>query len=225
MEDAFTLLRRAVELLPDDPGAEHAWTAGDVRAGIEFQEWGTALDVLAVIGEACPVPAVFWEMLAEAARQLMLERTRRWCEWLGWEAQHGTVRARLTLAGAEEGRRRTAFAGDGQLRPLWDIGGRTPDGRPDLRVARLWVESAPTLGPGETAEVRLAPLRPEHWRQLRPGEVVTMYEARPVGGVAEILEVRSPRVRTALKHGGAPDLGRSGAPRCCSGDACHSPGT
>ncbi|MER5811318.1 hypothetical protein ABT143_24530 [Streptomyces sp. NPDC002033] len=100
----------------------------------------------------------------------------------------------LTLLGADEGGRRSAFSGDGRLRPLWDIGNRTADGRQDLNIARLWVEFAPQLGPGETADVRLAPLQPEQWQHLRPGDVITMHESGPAAGIAEIIEVLPPRV-------------------------------
>ncbi|MEV4254074.1 hypothetical protein AB0J52_13025 [Spirillospora sp. NPDC049652] len=57
----------------------------------------------------------------------------------------------------------------------------------------LWVEVEPQLGPGETADVRLAPLDFEQWRHLRPGDVIAMHEARPVAGIAEIIEVLPPR--------------------------------
>ncbi|MCX4807758.1 hypothetical protein OG594_40235 [Streptomyces sp. NBC_01214] len=57
----------------------------------------------------------------------------------------------------------------------------------------LWVEYEQQLGPGETADVRLAPLRPEQWRHLKPGDVIFMHEARPVAGIAEITEVLPPR--------------------------------
>ncbi|MEU9401218.1 hypothetical protein [Streptomyces sp. NPDC048242] len=100
----------------------------------------------------------------------------------------------MTLLGADEGGRQGAFPGDGRLRPLWDIGNRTADGRQDLNIARLWVEFAPQLGPGETADVRLAPLRPEQWRHLKRGDVITMHEAQPVVGLAEIIEVLPPHV-------------------------------
>ncbi|MFH8381550.1 hypothetical protein ACH4E7_11475 [Kitasatospora sp. NPDC018058] len=193
MDDAFTLLRRAVDLLPEDAVAENGQTVGDVREEIGFQEWEMALDVLLEIADVQPVSIAFWEMLAEAARQMMLDRTRRWCEWRGWEVRHGTIRATLNLSGTDEGGRRSAFSGDGRLRPLWDIGSRTADGRRGLDIARLWVEFAPELGPGETAVVRLAPLRPEQWRHLEPGDVITMHEARPAVGIAEIIEVLPPR--------------------------------
>ncbi len=194
MDDAFKLIRQAVDLLPEDATAENGQTVADVRDDwIRHTEWEMALDVLIEIGEVHPAPIAFWKLLAEASRQMGLDGDRRWCEWQLWEAQHGTIRATLTLEPADVGWRKASFSGDGQLRPLWDIGTRTADGHPDLRIARLWVEFAPTLGPGETASVRLAPLRPEHWRHLKLGDLITMYEAQPVAGRAEIIELLPPR--------------------------------
>ncbi|MFF4341496.1 hypothetical protein ACFY00_16365 [Kitasatospora sp. NPDC001540] len=192
MDDAFALLRRAVELLPEDAVAENGRSVGNVREELAYQEWEMALDLLIEIADVRPLSTAFWEMLAEAARQMMLDHHRRWCEWRAWEVRHGTVRATLTLLGTDEGGRRSAFAGDGWLRPLWDIGNRTADGQRDLSVARIWVESAPHLGPGETADIRLAPLRPEQWRHLKPGDVVAMHEGRPPVGIAETIEVLPP---------------------------------
>jgi hypothetical protein len=193
MDDAFTILRQAVDLLPEDATAENGQTVGDVREDIGFGEWELVLGGLIEIADVHPVSIAYWEMLAEAARQMMMDRSRRWCEWRAWELGHGTVRATLSLLGADEGGRRSAFSGDGSLRPLWDIGNRTADGQPDLNIARIWVEFAPHLGPGETADVRLAPLRPEQWRHLKPGDMITMHEARPAVGIAEIIEVLPPR--------------------------------
>ncbi|MFG2654612.1 hypothetical protein [Streptomyces sp. NPDC048425] len=193
MDDAFALLRQAVDLLSEDARAENGQTVGDVRKDIELQEWEMVLDVLIEIADVHPVSITFWEMLTEAARQMMLDRSRRWCEWRGWEVKHGTVRATLTLLGADEGGRRSSFSGDGRLRPLWDIGNHTADGQQDLNIALLWVEFASQLGPGETADVRLAPLQPEQWQHLKPGDVITMHEAQPAVGIAEIIEVLPPR--------------------------------
>ncbi|MEV7975009.1 hypothetical protein [Streptomyces sp. NPDC086519] len=193
MDDAFTLLRQAADLLSEDAVAENGQTVADVRRDIQLQEWETALDVLIEIADTHPASVTFWEKLAEAARQMMLDRSRRWCDWRGWEVRHGTIRATLTLLRADEGGRQSAFSGDGVLRPLWDIGHRTAAGQQDLNIALLWVEFAPRLGPGETADVRLAPLQPEQWRHLQPGDVITMHEAQPVAGIAEIIEVLPPR--------------------------------
>ncbi|WP_406179733.1 hypothetical protein [Streptomyces sp. NBC_01006] len=230
MDDAFTLIRRAVGLLPEDATAENGATVGDVREDIARQDWEMALDMLIEIGDFCPVSVEFWELLAEASRQMMLDRSCRWCQWRGWEVQHGTVRATLSLPGPEEGGRRSAFSGDGRLRPLWDIGRRTADGEPDLSIARLWVEFAEELGPGESADVRLAPLSPEQWGHLKCGDVITMHEARPAVGTAVIVEVLPARAwpdahevvregdhgryaqADAAGPGGRPP-GRSGRPR------------
>ncbi len=75
---------------------------------------------------------------------------------------------------------------------MWDIGNRTADGERELNIARLWVEYAQELGPGETADVRPAPLSPEQWRHLKCGDVITMHEARPVAGTATVIEVLPP---------------------------------
>lgn len=80
MDDAFTLLRQAVDLLPPDAVAENGQTMADVRRDIQLQEWEMALDVLIEIADVHPASITFWEKLAEAARQMMLDRSRRWCD-------------------------------------------------------------------------------------------------------------------------------------------------
>ncbi|MFE5038669.1 hypothetical protein [Streptomyces sp. NPDC056683] len=85
MDDAFTLLRQAVDLLPEDAAAENGQTVGDVREDIVCQEGEMTLGVLVQIGDVHPVSADFWEL------------------------RHGTFRATQSLVGAEEGRRRTAL--------------------------------------------------------------------------------------------------------------------
>ncbi|MFI5730293.1 hypothetical protein ACIA49_09250 [Kribbella sp. NPDC051587] len=192
MDDAFKLIRQAVDLLPEDATAENGVTIEDVRDWIRYTEWEMALAVLIEIADTNPAPLTFWELLAESSRQMDLDGDRRWCEWRAWEVQHGTIRATLTLVDADQGLRQTPFAGHGELRPLWDIGNRTADGQADLDVALLWVEFAPTLGPGETASVRLAPLRPARWQHLKPGDLITMHEGRPIGGLAEVIELLPP---------------------------------
>ncbi|MFD8007164.1 hypothetical protein [Streptomyces mirabilis] len=124
---------------------------------------------------------------------MMLERSRSWCEWRGWEVRHGIVRATLNLVGAEDGGRWTAFSGDGRLRPMWDIGNHSAGGARELSIARLWVEYAQEPGPGEAVEVRPAPMSPERRRHLKCGDVITMYQARPVAGTATVIEVVPPR--------------------------------
>ncbi|MFF9584595.1 hypothetical protein [Streptomyces achromogenes] len=192
MDDAFTLLRRATGLLPEDARAGNGVTIDDLRDCQRHQEWELVLDLLLEIADEHPVPRGFWSLLVDAARRMGLESRADWCEWRAWETRHGILRAGLTLLSAGKGGRRTAFCGQGQLRPLWDIGNRAPDGGQAVNVARLWVEGAPGLAPGESATVRLAPLGPGQWRHLRPGDVITMHEGRPVVGTAVIIEVTPP---------------------------------
>nr|WP_202523409.1 hypothetical protein [Kitasatospora sp. SID7827] len=166
-------------------------TAGAYDLLAHGDDWETGLALLEEAGGGRPLPAAVWGELTTAAEQLYLPRSAAWCRWRHGEARSDlVVRAELALPPAGEGRRGTAFDGAGVLRPLWDIGDRTPEGGPDLAVAALWVEGRPALGPGELATVRLAPLSPERWRGLRPGQVVTMHEGRPVGGTAVVLEAR-----------------------------------
>ncbi|MFC8723264.1 hypothetical protein [Kitasatospora sp. NPDC057198] len=170
---------------PDDPTVLEIW---DLLA---HDGWETVLTLLEEPGSNPPVPPRIWADLAAAAEELHHARSAAWCRWRRYEARDDLViRAELTLPPAAQGPRRTAFDGAGVMRPLWDIGRRTPDGGPDLAVAALWVEHTPTLGPGERATVRLLPLTPDRWRGLRPGDRITMHEGRPVAGTAVVLEAR-----------------------------------
>ncbi|WP_212531531.1 hypothetical protein [Actinospica durhamensis] len=78
------------------------------------------------------------------------------------------------------------------LRPMWDIGHRTSAGGPDLAIARIWVEFAPSLEPGQQGTVRLAPLTPSRWQHLTQGDVITMHEIALPVGTAEIITVLPP---------------------------------
>ncbi|MFE1437261.1 hypothetical protein [Streptomyces sp. NPDC058739] len=129
----------------------------------------------------------------------------------------GTIRATLPLLSADEGGRQSAFSGDGRLNPPWDIDHRTAAGQQALNIARLWVEFAPQLGPGETADVRLAPLCPERWQHLKPGDVITMHEAQPAAGIAETIEVLPPHVRGRWEARSEGPAGRPGWRGACCG--------
>ncbi|WP_246235184.1 hypothetical protein [Streptomyces boluensis] len=199
-DDAFSLLWQAVDLLPEYAPANDGTSgalasAAEIRAELADQEWELALDLLIEAGDAHPAPhpapPAYWDLLGEAARQMLLDRARRWCGWRGAEARHGAVRARLTLRAAAAGGRHTAVPGDGRLRPMWDLGHRTATGEQALDIAALWVESAPELAPGDTADVRLLPLGPERWRHLRPGDTINLHETRAVAGTATVVEVMS----------------------------------
>ena len=109
--------------------------------------------------------------------------------WRAYEAVNGVIRADLALSAPEGGGRRSAIPGAGVLRPMWDIGRRTSAGEPDLAIARIWVEFASALEPGQQGSVRLAPLTPQRWRHLTPGDLITMHEIAAPIGIAEIISV------------------------------------
>ena len=68
-----------------------------------------------------------------------------------------------------------------------------PEGHPNLRVARIWVEYAPELAPEATGPIRLAPLSPDAWRNLRLGQTITMHEGLSIQGTASITEMSTSR--------------------------------
>ncbi|MEU0913397.1 hypothetical protein [Streptomyces althioticus] len=190
--DVLALLKSASLLVPEETATENDVTVDDVWDHLAHDEWEVALGLLEELGDARPLPAVFWASMAAAAGELRLERSAAWCHWREGETRHGVIRAELTLRAPADGGRRSPVPGAGVLRPMWDIGHRTPTGEPAYAVARLWVEGAPALEPGGRASVRLAPLTPERWRHLRAGQVITLHETRPVGGTAVLLEVGRP---------------------------------
>ncbi|WP_342791059.1 hypothetical protein [Streptomyces montanus] len=106
----------------------------DVWEYLVDDEWEIALGLLEELGElgelgdGRPLPVAFWETLAEAAERLRLERSAAWCRWRCHEARHGMIRAGLALRPASEGRRKGPLPGAGVLRPMWDIGHRSPTG-------------------------------------------------------------------------------------------------
>ncbi|WP_406107552.1 hypothetical protein [Micromonospora globbae] len=191
--DVPELLRRAACHVPAAEKDEAGTTVADANEYLGHDEWEIALDILVELGDAYRTEIAFWDLLAEAARMLWFSRTERWCHWRRFEVVHGVVRADLQLVDpGVAGGTRIPVPGDGRLRPLWDIGDVTAAGDPDLYVARLWVEAQPDLQPGGRAVVRLAPLSPQRWRRLVPGDVITMHEQRPPAGIATVIESAFP---------------------------------
>ncbi|MFF7988796.1 hypothetical protein ACFZDG_03250 [Kitasatospora xanthocidica] len=190
--DVPKLLEAASLLVPEEIATENDITVNDVWDYLTHDEWEVALGLLEELGDVHPLSLGFWESLATAAEQMQLKNSAAWCHWRCYETRNGIIRADLTLRPAGESRRQTPFSGAGALRPMWNIGNRTPTGEPTLNIARIWVESTPFLGPGERASVRLAPLDPSQWRHLQPGRTIAMHEDQTVAGTAVVLEVRGP---------------------------------
>jgi hypothetical protein len=193
------LLDRAISMVPDAAVNEAGAKAADAREYLEHNEWEVALVLLADMYEGWQPTAEWWDLLTKTADLLWLADTAAWCRWGRWgrwESIHGVIRAELNLIPSADGGRTTAIPGAGILRPLWDIGRRTAIGQPDLRVARIWVEMAPELPAGTAGVIRLAPLVPPDWHNVRAGQQITMHEGMPVLGTATIIEV-VPRHRTS----------------------------
>jgi hypothetical protein len=197
--DVPELLSQVTDLVPADARNEAGAGAGEVRECLRHAEWGVALGVLADFEGVAWQPVEFWELLADAAQEMWLTRDAAWCRWRAWETRHGIIRAELRLAPPDSGGRHEAVPGDGRLRPTWAIDRpASTDGHGDPHIAAIWVESAPEIPPGGRSPVRLAPLSPERWRHLKPGDMITMHGGRPATGTATITDVQ--RARPSPAH-------------------------
>lgn len=144
--DVPKLLEAASLLVPPEIATENDITVNDVWEYLVHDEWEVALGLLEELGCVQPLQLSFWETLATAAEQMQLEKSAAWCRWRCHETRNGIIRADLTVRPASEGRRQTPFSGAGVLRPMWDIGNRTPTDEPALNIASVWVEFTPFLG-------------------------------------------------------------------------------
>ncbi|MEU8355764.1 hypothetical protein AB0C27_07080 [Nonomuraea sp. NPDC048882] len=190
--DLDSSLLKAAQFCSPHIRTEAGASLSDGLEYLEHGEWEMVLLVLEELGDAHPQPPEFWDLLADAARVMWLESHVAWYEWRGSEARNGALRAELCLVPTEEGGRKVPILPGKGLRPMWDVGQRTPEGELSVSIALLWVEGRTPLEPGECAPVRLLPLTPEHWRHLTPGDVITMHEMRPPSGTARIVEVVPP---------------------------------
>ncbi|MEU1311160.1 hypothetical protein ABZ419_20035 [Streptomyces cinnamoneus] len=198
--DVAELLESVSLLVPEAVATADDVTVGDVWEYLANDEWDSALDLLEDLAGRRPLPLAFWEAMADAAGQLRMERSAAWCHWRCFETRNGVIRADLTLSPAGESRRTVPMAGAGVLRPMWNIGHRSPTGGPSWNIARLWIEGRPTLEPGGRATVRLSPLMPTQWRHLRPGDRITLHEDRTVAGTATILEIGAPGAASGARQ-------------------------
>jgi hypothetical protein len=197
--DVFELLRRAADLVPPHARSDAGLTVDDVRDYIREHEWEVAFGILEDFDGVQWQTVEFWDLLADAARQMLLRNDAAWCQWRRGETLHGIIRADLQLVAPDDGGRRTPVPGAGQLRPMWALCHPSPGTGTDLHVAIIWVESAPEISPGGRGAIRLAPLTPANWRHLTPDDVITMHEGRPASGTATITEIQHPMAKAALE--------------------------
>lgn len=149
----------------------------DVLDHLDHEEWELVLDQLGEFdGNTWQTPR-YWALLAEAAIQL--EQDEAWFQWRCVESIQGVLRVELVLGDDAE-----PLQARGE-RPMWDLTGN------DRRVAALWIESKPVLGPGERARARLRPFVPPAWAHLVRGDVIALHGSSP--GTAKILEKVPPR--------------------------------
>ncbi|MFI6101936.1 hypothetical protein ACIA8G_40840 [Lentzea sp. NPDC051213] len=160
------LLRCAAGLVPAEVQSE------DVLDHLDHEEWELVLDLLGEFGGNTWQTPRFWALLAEAAIQMDLDHA--WFQWRCVESIQGLLRVELVLAHDAE-----PLPARGQ-RPTWDLTGN------DRRLAALWIETKPVLGPGERATARLRPFVPPAWAHLGRGDVITLLGGS--AGKAKIIE-------------------------------------
>jgi hypothetical protein len=165
------LLRFAAGMVPAEVQSE------DVLDHLDHEEWELVLDLLGEFGGNTWQTPRYWALLAEAA--LQLEADEAWFQWRCVESIQGLLRVELTLAHDAE-----PLPARGE-RPTWDLTGN------ERRVAALWIESKPVLGPGERASARLRPFLPPAWAHLVRGDLIALHGSSP--GTARIIEKVPPR--------------------------------
>jgi hypothetical protein len=156
---------------------------------LSHNEFELAADVLADFGDGKQgeLPPAFWDALWYAYENMKLADKATLCRFRRHEAEHGFVEARLTLVKTEDGGRAHGVFLD--YRPNWNTGTRTESGENELNGAPITVEGATSILPGGTGLVRLHPLRPEAWANVRPGTEIAMQEGSRVVGRAIVLRV------------------------------------
>jgi hypothetical protein len=187
------LLSLAIALIPEDARSEAGLGPGDASQYLrQHGEWEVALGILTDFHGIDWETAEYWALLLAAADRMGLTRVPDWCRWRASEIRHGIIRADLQLTSPEHGGRRTAVPGYGRFRADWALPPGDGNDSP-VHAAEVWVESLPELPPGGHAATRLAPVSPEDWPRLRPGDVITMHEGGALTGTATVLQALPPR--------------------------------
>jgi hypothetical protein len=179
----------------------------------QHNELELAADVLFEFGTRHEeLPASFWEAMLHAYENMGLPDQATMCRFRIYEAKFGFLEARLTLFTASDGGRSRPIFTD--YRPDWNIGNRFESGEVEINGARVSLEDAKSIAPGESGVVRLHPTLPEAWRKVQVGAEINMHEGPHVVGKARVL-------RVALRLDGTNDPQGStnaGSPQAPTGD-------
>jgi hypothetical protein len=98
------------------------------------------------------------------------------------------IRVRLCVTPSEDGGRQTGLF-DGYRGAFW-WGELSENGLRCYYDARLTLEGAEIVAPGNTAYAALQPAYPEYWQQVAVGDKLEMCEGAHVVGVVDVLEIQ-----------------------------------
>jgi hypothetical protein len=78
--DVFELLRRAADLVPPHARSDAGLTVDDVRDYLREHEWEVAFGILEDFDGVQWRTVEFWDLLADAAQQMLLRNDAAWCQ-------------------------------------------------------------------------------------------------------------------------------------------------
>lgn len=145
---------------------------------MSHNELELALEELFELADDLSQPTDFWARLCDAAEEMGLMSIAARLRLCAAGAKFGWYEALLSLTPTASGGRSNPVATN--FRCPWDIGSHH-EGLPTLNDAALVLLEAPTLAPGQAAEVRLHPLAPELWGKHLVGRIVRPWDGRYIG--------------------------------------------
>ncbi|MBR7837062.1 hypothetical protein KDL01_27545 [Actinospica durhamensis] len=80
------ILSAAADLATEGFTTDAGVTVDDVRRDLGMGEWELALGMLVDVSDEHPQPTRFWQLLADAADILHLDRSVAWCHWRSYES-------------------------------------------------------------------------------------------------------------------------------------------
>jgi hypothetical protein len=123
--DVPELLRRAADLFPPRARSDAGLSADAVRDYLREHEWEVALGILQDFDGIQWQTLEFWDLLTNAAQQMLLRGNVPWYQWRRGETLHGIIRADLQLLACPK-RWRSSRAGPRDWTTATDVGPRPP---------------------------------------------------------------------------------------------------